>query len=732
MDVSPPSLADHGFRPDIEGVRAIAVVAVLLFHVELGPFDGGFVGVDVFFVLSGFLITSLMLKEIAATGTISLGGFWARRARRLLPASAVVLVGTVVASQVLFDPITRESVLVDGFGACFFVVNLVFGFRGGDYFTLDSSFASPLLHFWSLAVEEQFYVVWPIVLWALAKFGERRWIVYRVTVVGGGLISLALCVWMTPRNPNSQQWAFYLLPTRMWELFAGALVALCGGTIIARTSWLARAIVAWGGVIGIVVVSITYRDGSPPFPGWGAVLPVVCTVAVVGASTSRQQVGPARLLGTAPMLWVGARSYAIYLWHWPVWVFAKHQWGAPATAGKVLIAAIAVGAAAVSFRLIENPIRHHPVLTRSVSRSLKLGGSIIAVAAWTTLVIIAVQPQLSTRTIVASPTLATPTSSAAVSSDSPPSSADGTPSTGDVTTTSAAAPASNDPSVARAPALVALVDANRQTIAAAGDIDDVPGNLRPSLRGAANDKPTLYDNGCIRELGQTSVPVCVFGDADAATHVVLFGDSHAAQWFPAFLQAATNNGWLLEVHAKRGCPTAAITLETYDAEECATWRANVADRLAATSPDLVVMTAYRYKPGAAEQGMNADEVWRRGLDETLTTFRPLTTELLILGDSPTPREDVIQCVATHLSTASACVRPRADAVRTARLQVESDLAVEHDAHFEPTSDWLCSTVECPVIIGDVLVYRDHNHITTTAATLLTPYVEAAVEFALSG
>jgi hypothetical protein len=218
----------------------------------------------------------------------------------------------------------------------------------------------------------------------------------------------------------------------------------------------------------------------------------------------------------------------------------------------------------------------------------------------------------------------------------------------------------------------------------------------------------------------------VFGDASSSTHVVLFGDSHAAQWFPAFSNAAANNGWLLEVHTKRGCPTAEISLASYDAAECARWRANVVERMASVQPDLIVMTAYRYKPGAADEGLNSDTLWKRGLETTLSAFVPTADNILLLGDTPTPRDDVIQCLGNNLSAANGCVRDRASAVKVGRLTVESDLAAQFGIDFEPTSDWLCSPTSCPVIIGDVLVYRDHNHITTSAAAYLTPLIEATV------
>ena len=211
-----------GFRRDIEGLRALAVLLVLAYHADLGPFSGGYIGVDVFFVLSGFLITSLLVRELGVTGGLSLRRFWARRARRLLPASCLVIVATLVAGSFVLAPLAQLDLARDGLAAATFVVNIVFAHQQGDYLTADLA-PSPLLHFWSLAVEEQFYLVWPILLLLVAGYRRR----YRAAVAGLVAVlwpvSLAACVWLTTRN---QPWAFYGLPTRAWELLTGAGLAL--------------------------------------------------------------------------------------------------------------------------------------------------------------------------------------------------------------------------------------------------------------------------------------------------------------------------------------------------------------------------------------------------------------------------------------------------------------------------------------------------------------------------
>ena len=215
------------FRPEVEGLRAVAVVLVLLYHAELGAMSGGYIGVDVFFVLSGFLITSLLMRELATTGTVSLMGFWARRARRLLPASGLVVVATLVAGRLMLDGLSQGDLARDALAACAFVANVRFFNVGTDYLA-EGQATSPLLHFWSLAVEEQYYLLWPGLMLLLVRYGR---LARRSLIAVLGLMwvaSLALCVQSTADEP---MWAFFMLPARAWELLSGALIAVLGGTL---------------------------------------------------------------------------------------------------------------------------------------------------------------------------------------------------------------------------------------------------------------------------------------------------------------------------------------------------------------------------------------------------------------------------------------------------------------------------------------------------------------------
>ena len=724
LEVPPPALVSHAapgasFRSDIEGLRAIAVLLVLLYHADLLGVSGGFIGVDVFFVLSGFLITSLLLRELATTGTVSLSNFWARRARRLLPASGLVLVATLLFSRIALDGLSQAELARDAFAACAFVANIRFYAVGTDYLTSQLP-PSPLLHFWSLAVEEQFYFVWPGLLMLLV----RRMRISRrgLAIVLGAMwaVSFAVCVWFTAHD---QPWAFFMLPARTWELLTGAGLAFVGGALV-RLPKHQRALLGWIGLI-VVIVSAVAFDGSMRFPGWIAAIPVLATAAIINAGGVAA--GPVRVLRATPLQWVGARSYAIYLWHFPILILVDRKWGPLSAPARVGLLVLAVLLAAVSYQLIENPVRHSRSLAASPARSLVMGGWVALIGVACAALVLHNPPRLDAGVEAVVPTIATvaPTTVA----PSLPSVLDST--TTSTTTTAAPAPVA-DASHDNPPALAPLIAANEATLASAAQTTKVPSNLSPSLRSARSDLPPIYDNGCILDVGVNTPKDCLYGDPGGSITVVLFGDSHAAQWMPALNKVGAANGWRIIVHVKKACPTADIpTDKDRSRTDCAVWRDAVLQRIGQLQPDLVIMSAYRYKQVGAAAGRDPDAVWQEGLDLTMSTLRPSAKHVLLLGDSATPISDVPSCLASNVSNVQQCMNSREGAVRPGRLAVERDIAAKYDADFIPTSDWMCTDAYCPPVVGNVLMYRDNSHITATASAFLSPYFDAAVRSVLS-
>ncbi|MFM2072686.1 MAG: hypothetical protein RLZZ623_2950 [Actinomycetota bacterium] len=700
------------FRPDVEGLRAVAVIAVVLFHAQITAFSGGFVGVDVFFVLSGFLITGLLLREIRSTGTISLPRFWARRARRLLPASVLVVVVTMVAARWMLPPLAMRDLAIDALATGVFAVNFVFAHRLGDYFgsQLGQTSPSPLLHFWSLAVEEQFYLFWPALMLVLLRRPRRYMRLLGTVIVVISTLSFIASAWLTDHHPT---WAFYLLPARMGELLAGAAVAVGAHTLPSvPATW--RAAAAWVGMLGIAVAVLTY-DSTTAFPGTATLLPVLSTVLVLIAGGEGHFVyGPSVVLDRQPLLWIGRHSYAIYLWHWPALVLASARFGPLSVTERVVVIALSVALSVVSVQLVENPVRYSKALSSGPRHGLALGGALCATAALAGVIALVLAPSLSTDTVAAAPVLggaATESPNSAPANSSP---ANSNPAN--------SAPANAAPSTTAAPAndLASLILANEQVLEQGLATAEVPANLRPALDKVYNDRPALYADGCVAIGVDDVVNACRYGDTAASTKVVLYGDSHAAQWFPPFEEIATAAGFQLIVLTKGGCPTAEVYMPTATLRRtCPIWRDKAIQVIADERPDMVVVSASSHYP-------NTDEEWAIGFDTTVARLAPLTPRLLVLGDNPSSKTEPAACLSAHLHDVHACTTTRERATQPGHRDAEAQVAARYHATFVDTTDWLCTIDSCPVILGDILIFRDNTHLTTVAATWFRPLIEAAV------
>jgi peptidoglycan/LPS O-acetylase OafA/YrhL len=343
------------YRPEIDGLRAIAILSVVFYHAELG-FPGGFVGVDVFFVISGFLITSIILKDLEA-GTFSLGAFWERRVRRIVPAALVMAVAVLVAGWFLFLPDDFQALAKSAISLSLFSVNFYF-WQAIDYFSGPAD-ELPLLHTWSLAVEEQFYLLAPFVLLLCHRLGGRR--VSGVVLGVGFLASLACSIWMLP---TAQAATFYLLPGRAWELLAGSMLAFLPARL-APDSGIWREILSALGLAGIFTAVFAYND-TTPFPGAAALLPCLGTALVIFANGPHARSRPAvsnlsllgRLISMKPLVWIGLISYSLYLWHWPLFAFIRYfDFEEVPLALRWITVGSAFVLAALSWRFVETPFR---------------------------------------------------------------------------------------------------------------------------------------------------------------------------------------------------------------------------------------------------------------------------------------------------------------------------------------------------------------------------------------
>ncbi|GAA4592006.1 peptidoglycan/LPS O-acetylase OafA/YrhL [Actinoplanes octamycinicus] len=643
------------FRSDLEGLRAIAVLLVVLGHAGVPFAAGGYVGVDVFFVISGFLITSLLLRERAATGRVSIRRFYARRALRLLPAAALVLVCTLVAARLWLPAIRLGELAEDALSAAGYVANLRFASTGTDYLNADAP-PSPFQHFWSLAVEEQFYLFWPLLL----MLPKRKPLL--VTLVAA---SFAAAVWETAR---SAPWAYFGPHTRAWELGAGALIAVFAPRLENR--WLGLA-----GLAGILGAALWLDDGTS-YPGFFALLPVAGAAAVL--------IGGCRPLAARPLQAVGRLSYGWYLWHWPVLLIAPAALGVePSVPLGLLLSAAALGLAWVTYHLVENPVRHHPRLRLRPVRALGLGAGLSAAVA-ATAVTIALLPH--------------PVPAGATIRD-----------------LRAAAAHAADPYAV----ITRAVRAGRQ-------VRELPGNLAPALARVNADKARVWADHCHVEAPVTVAPAgCVYGDPRAATTVVLYGDSHAAQWFPALDRIAKRRHWRLVSLSKSSCSAADLRLWhdglKREYTECAAFHASAVARIRALRPALVVIgSSFNYRPvdTRTEEAAQWRAAWQR-------TAASLGGRVALILDTPYFAERVPVCVArqARLKRVNRCGKSASVALRGP--QQRAAVAGLTGVTLINPVPWLCTDF-CPPIVGNVLAYRDSNHLTTTYAQTVAPLLEAAL------
>lgn len=692
-------------RSDIEGLRALAVIAVLLYHFEVPGFGGGYVGVDVFFVVSGFLITGLLVNERDVTGRLSLREFYARRVRRLLPISAVVMVTTVVVSMLWLD-VTRHDLLVDEIvAATLFGANLLFADRGTDY--LASALPpSPVQHYWSLSVEEQFYAIWPVivVLATVAARSVRRRLnlVLAVIVVA----SFAASVSLTTRSPS---WSYFGLHTRAWELGLGALLATSGLVVSASR----RRILGPLGLL-LIVVSVVTFGRVEAFPGYAAALPVLGTVAVL-VSGEIGLSGP--ILRQRVLQWIGARSYSLYLWHWPVLIIAEAYLGRelPWT-GVVAASLLTVGLAHIGHVLVENPVRRNVRLGRNAVLSLSIGSLLLVISLGAAWALHRFEPDISTGVVAAAPQIDATTTFAASTSTSTPTSVVSDSTTTTTTTT---------PGVVRMSDVAppsAVIESRTSTV--------VPDNLTPPLASARYDTGLVYKNDCHVYYDSTVKTDCIFGDPDGSTTVALFGDSHAAQWFPAFDSIARENGWRLLSLTQGGCPF--IDVITYNATDdvdltyCRPWRESVREYLRTQNVSVVFVSQYYRLRAASDRRAIAASEYERLLPETLSSFRADGIEPIVIADTPYFEREVPGCLAENRSRVDRCAPGDASAelqdVEARIRRIVGDL----DVGFVEPRRWLCVEGYCPPIVGNLLVYRDQSHLSATFVQWLTPVVADVV------
>lgn len=627
------------FRPDIEGLRAVAVLLVVACHAGIPWLQGGYVGVDVFFVISGYLITRLMYAEYVQQGRLDLLRFYGRRVRRLMPAFTLMLVAVLIGVRLLYSPFEQPAMFESAFSAVLYFSNLHFAWGATDYWGPNAKL-DPLLHTWSLGVEEQFYLLWPLLLVLLMFLQSKA----RPALVWGAavalmLISLGRAVLLTHTH---QPLAFFMPTSRMWEFGAGAILAITEARrtgILNAPLWLSGLLSISG--FSVILLAAFFYTGTTPFPGVAALLPVLGTVALIaGGSFSA---GGLRLLCVAPMQRIGRLSYGWYLWHWPLLVFGKIIWPDNSPLLRLLLVMLALGLAALSYWLVENPIRHTP--------RFRAKGFALAMVAGIPVFFVC-----SIHWLQGS----------------------------------------------------ANVFSGQQEFRRFAEI--------------RSNAPVIYAAGCDRWFDDAVVMKCLGGADGGKKTAVLFGDSHAGQWFSAFDALMKDKNWQLIVITKSACP---IVNESYFYErigrvyrECDEWRANALKEIAALKPDLVVVTGYEKYPLSVQQ-------WRTGTASAIDALSRAAGKVAILRDSPYPGMDVPACLARKMWQPSVFTSSCSDLMLSSlsldMMHMHQDIAAQfYNVKFIDMTASICGGPACDVIKGDVIKFRDSQHLSDGFVRSLVP------------
>ena len=732
MAIEPNSTAAAGdprdgdlFRPDIEGLRGLAIALVVIYHAGLA-LSGGFIGVDVFFVISGFLITGLLLRD-RERGVIRITAFYARRARRLLPAAALVALVTLLAADRLVSPLDRPSVSLDGAAAALSVANIRFAITT-DYFSPVGS-PSPFLHFWSLGVEEQFYLVWPALL-ALAALWRPR--VGAAVVLAAVLVaSLVASVLVTDQAPSS---AFYLLPTRAWQLAAGGLLAVGAGAGTGALDRVPRLLVAGARVVlgmaawvglGVIAAMAVVLDSSIAYPGLIAVVPTAAAVVLIaGGGLS---FGPGVLLRTLPMRFLGRISYSLYLWHWPVLVLGGLAIGGTLELGQSIgLVGIACLLAVATWALVEEPFRRGRIpLPALPHQTVGIGLATMLVVA-----LVGNGFAASDETNLASLSGALDPASGAASpvadAGPPPDASADSSSAGDPTTVAdpgplPGLPVSSNPTPT--PTAKGIPPATPATPAPPTSYR-LTSAVRPSLADARTDYERTWLDGCLGSLSTTVPHDCRYATKSGSYTVALVGDSHASAFFPAVEAVAIANGWRLLTFVKVACPF--LDMPIYNAmlkreyTECATWNRNVIARLNAVHPDLVLVSDSRW----VFPVQNADKSRTREGAALARMIGQIRSRVAIINDVPLPFNDVPECLAAHPTDVRQCAVPRSQDLGDGMGVMEKIAAAKTGAGLIDLTAGICpGSGACPVVIKNVIAYRDGHHLTATFARTLAPLLE---------
>lgn len=671
-----------GHIPEIDGLRAIAITLIVIYHVWLSRVSGG---VDVFLLLSGFLITMSLVRAVERHGRIRFVTFYARIVRRIFPPALVVLIGVVVAT-VLWLPQTRwRETLADIVASALYVVNWHLANDAVDYLASQNA-ASPVQHYWSLAIQGQFYLTWPLVIAAAALLAARLAVHLRLALaVLLGAVFVASLAYSVHRTAVDQVYTYFDTFARIWEFALGGLLLLalpylrlpraaaattqaCPRLAFREDLRLPRAAattLGWVGLAALVTCGLVFRAGNE-FPGWAALWPTLAAALVIATAGSGSALGADRLLRTGLLRRLGALSYALYLWHWPVLIYYLAVTGrsTPSLRGGILVITASVVLAVGTKWLLEDRLRTSGIGQRTNLGGLALGAACLAAVVATTATwhgYMYLQQQSAQVTPM-------------------------------------------DPRIY--PGAAYLTNG--------GALPTVP--HRPNALDAKGDRAVVYDSGCHQNPRDSDVRRCDFGPADAERTIALVGGSHSAHWLPALQELTEKNSWRIVSMTKSTCRFSAD--RGGENASCHEWNDNVIAELATLRPDAVFTTSTvgQSHPETTPEGYLAQ--WRV-LDD-------LGIPVLAIRDTPWHDFDVPECVEAHRPDARACGGERAAHGLDRPALVEARADIPGSVYFLDLTDYVCEEDFCPAVVGNVLVYHDRHHLSATYARTLAPFLDSAI------
>ncbi len=744
-------IGDRGFRLDIQGLRAVAVLLVLVFHLWPEIIGGGYVGVDVFFVISGFLITGHLLSH-PPRRPHDLFVFWGRRIRRLLPAALMVLVVTAVASYLIAPDTRWGATATEVIASALYVENWVLAGSSVDYLLAEHD-PTPVQHYWSLSVEEQFYLFWPVLLlvvfWLVARVrlvrgsvGEERpgprssngpWrprgappepprsglAAARAAFIAVAAGSLFLSITATSTEPAS---AYFVTPTRIWELALGGVVATLPSLSGLGRAGKAADPVAWIG-LGMVVAAGVSFSSDTPFPGSAALLPVIGTAITIFAAAAGPW-SPTRVLRIRPIQHLGDTSYSIYLWHWPLLVLWKTAVGDVTPIASIGILTATIVLATATKLVIEDPLRFAPRLQRLKATFTLAGVGMVVVCMLGSVELLAARQRIDA---------AAASLPGGIVSDGPLVQTDPE---GDPLPPPTLEPgATPEPEPTDAPAATFSSSSCDGAAAIVRGFDVCPqdpaARMRPPPIAAQSDYSDSYRDGCWNYAPFATQRVCTYGKG--TVRIALVGNSHAGQWLPALQVLAKRNHWTITTFLASQCNATDARLEFYVAAKidgCLGYGRWVLGATGGHAFDLVVTSERQSVNTQGDNWADTAAAARAGYSTYLQRWSASGAKVLILRDTPFPGRFIPDCLAAHPTNQPACAGTPADwRSRDPLFDAARQLALPGIETLD-TTDFFCTDTACPAVIGSVVVYLDKSHMTATYSRSIAPFIEAQILAAL--